>query len=62
MADVFDRATEGKTLTLEQKRDYYRVTLACSNAPRDKIHFVLEREVISREEAEEIVNLFFQKQ
>ena len=62
MADVFTAATEGKSLTPEQKRDYYSVIVACSNAPRDKVHFVLEREVISREEAEDIVNLFFEKQ
>ena len=59
MADVFDRATEEKSLTLEQKRDYFRVIVACSNAPRDQVLFVADRKVISRSEAEQVVTLFF---
>ena len=62
MADVFSMATEGKSLTLQQKRDYFRVIVACSNASRDKVLYVAKREVISREKAEEIVNLFFEGQ
>ena len=59
MANVFDRATEGKPLTLEQKRDYFRVIVACSNASCDKVLYVAKREVISREEAQDIVTLFY---
>lgn len=57
-ADIYT-AFAGNEQSVERRRDIYRCIVACLTSGPDAVWHVLKPEVISRAEAEQIVNRFF---
>lgn len=52
-------ALSGDSNSAEQRRDYFRLLLTCSNSPRQNIWQVADRGVLSRPEAERVIAAYY---
>jgi len=59
IASTYIRCIEGRRLQLEQRQDYFKVIAVCSLSTREAVFEVFEPTVISKQEAEHAVELFF---
>ncbi len=59
IAEMYKRLTEEKSLTPAEKRDVFRILLACANNPRDQVLATAGVQVLSRPEAEAVMEEFF---
>lgn len=51
--------SDADTVSPEMRRDYFRLILSCSNAPRQNIWQVADPGTLSRPEAERVVSAFY---
>jgi hypothetical protein len=59
-ADVY-RAFADNEISPEKRKEFYRVILACLTSSRDSVWYVLQLEVLSRSEAETVIERFYWK-
>jgi hypothetical protein len=55
ISNVYRELTSGRGLAMEQKKDHFKVLLACSHSPREHVLKVVERLAISPEGAREAI-------
>ncbi len=60
-ADIYTKLSDGE-VDADRRRDVYRCVVTCMTTGPDTVWQVLRPEVLSREEAEQVVNRFFGKQ
>lgn len=61
IASVYQQTTAGKRLTLPQRKEYLMTILSCSRSPREHIFEIFQPKVISRQEAERVIELYHSK-
>jgi hypothetical protein len=61
LAQHYLRLTENRQRSLGYKMDIYQVLLSCLNNPREQILTVVHLQEMTRNEAEEIIRVFFQE-
>ena len=61
IASTYQQSTAGKKLTLPQRKEYLMTILCCSRSPREHIFEIFQPKVISRQEAERVIELYHAK-
>jgi hypothetical protein len=61
IASTYQQSTAGKKLTLPQRKEYLMTILSCSRSPREHIFEIFQPKVISRQEAERVIELYHSK-
>ncbi len=59
LARVYQRVTTEREMSMKEKQDYFRLFLACLNAPREHVLKTVDLKVISTEQVEEAMSEFY---
>jgi hypothetical protein len=58
-AEIYSRCTSGRSLRLEQKKEYFRVLATCMNSSRERVLQLYHPQFIAQEEAEKVIAAYF---
>jgi hypothetical protein len=61
VADIYSRFTGPHPLSLEQKKEYFRVLVTCMNSSRERVLQLYCPQLIAKEEAEKVIAAYFGK-
>lgn len=61
IASVYQQSTAGKKLTLPQRKECLMLILACSRSPQEHVFEIFQPKTITRQEAEQVVELYFSR-
>ena len=59
ITSVYERSTRGLNLSPQERRNYFRVVLACANSSQDNVLNVIDLSSISRSEAERVISMYY---
>jgi hypothetical protein len=59
VANIYTHLTSERELSLEQKKEYFRVLVTCMNSGRERVLQLYQPELITKEEAERIISEYF---
>ena len=59
VADVYNRFASERNLSLEQKKEYFRVLGACMNSSRERVLQLYSPQLISKAEAEKVIEAYY---
>ena len=59
VADIYSRLTSERGLSLEQKKDYFRVLGTCMNSARERVLQLFRPQLISEAEAEKVIAAYY---
>lgn len=62
IASTYRRCTEDRAMSPEQRRDYFKVVVACSVSSRERVFEIIQLSAISREQALQAVEFFYPPQ
>jgi hypothetical protein len=61
VADIYSGFTGARPLSLEQKKEYFRVLATCMNSSRERVLQLYCPQLIAKEEAEKVIAAYFGK-
>jgi hypothetical protein len=59
VADIYNRFASERNLSIEQKKEYFRVLGTCMNSSRDRVLQLHSPQLISKAEAEKIIAAYY---
>jgi hypothetical protein len=59
VADIYSRFTGERSLSLEQRKEYFRFLATCMNSSRERVLRLYRPQLISQEEAEKVITAYF---
>ena len=61
VADIYSRFTSKRGLSLEQKKEYFRVLATCMNSSRERVLQLYRRQLISEVEVEKVIAEYYKE-
>src|SRR5262245_9142116 len=59
VADIYNRFASDSNLTLEQKKEYFRVLVTCMNSSRERVLHLSSPQLIAKAEAEKLIAAYY---
>lgn len=59
VADIYSRFTSERNLSLEQKKEYFRVLVTCMNSARERVFQLSRPQLISEAEVEKVIAAYY---